>query len=354
MPTSLLAFVDTLLAFGSLALFALGTAFAIRDARNIPQGQLLIALLVSVTSLALTLVPGAHLLPTPVVATAKLIGIFNLGLLWWFCLSLFRDDFRFGAMHCIGLFALALTPCFYAIESLGYELPFIETIDALGSIPPAVMVGHIFWVALSERRSDLVEPRRRARLLVIGALLAALLVSLFSETMSSDHLPSILRNGLGVIPAQLLLLFWLTRMSPELLQFKPIAKTATGEPQIDPKDASLHRRLMQAIEEEQVYLRHGLTIEDLADQLKVPTHQLRHLINAGMGHRNFASFLNGFRLDHAKAALADSERARETVLAIAYGSGFASLQSFNRVFRDVVGQTPTNFRAAALTSPAQN
>jgi AraC-like DNA-binding protein len=46
--------------------------------------------------------------------------------------------------------------------------------------------------------------------------------------------------------------------------------------------------------------------------------------------------------------LADVERARETILAIAYESGFASLQSFNRVFKDVVGQTPTDFRAAAL------
>ena len=164
----------------------------------------------------------------------------------------------------------------------------------------------------------------------------------------------ILRNALGVIPAQLLLLFWLTRMSPEHLQFKPAAKTIADEPLIDPKDVALHGRLMQAIDEDQVYLRPRLVIEDLADLLTTPTHQLRHLINAGMGYRNFASFLNRYRLAHAKAALADSDRARETVLAIAYESGFASLQSFNRVFKEAVGQTPTDFRTAALASPAQN
>jgi AraC-like DNA-binding protein len=112
--------------------------------------------------------------------------------------------------------------------------------------------------------------------------------------------------------------------------------------------------LMQAIDEEQVYLRPGLTIESLAELLKAPTHQLRYLINAGMGFRNFASFLNGYRLTHAKAALADGDRARDTILAIAYESGFASLQSFNRVFKDVVGQTPTDFRSAALAPAAQN
>lgn len=164
------------------------------------------------------------------------------------------------------------------------------------------MVGHVIWVALSERNLDLVEPRRRARLWIVFAPLAALLVSLFSETVESDHLASILRNGLGAIPAQLVLLFWLTRMEAERLQFRPQAKTILDVPQIEPKDVALHRRLMRVIDEEHIYLRPGLTIENLADQLKAPTHQLRHLINAGMGFRNFTSFLNGYRLTHAKAA----------------------------------------------------
>jgi AraC-like DNA-binding protein len=354
MPTDLLAFIDTTLAFGSVTLFAIGTAFAIRDASHILQGRLLIALLVSVTFLALTIVPGAHLLPAPFLAAAKAIGIFNLGLLWWFCLSLFRDDFRIGAWQWAGFAALAITPCVYFFESVGFQFPFGKTVDALGSIPPILMVVHVLWVALSERDTDLVEPRRRARLWIVFALLAALLVSLFSETMSGNHFPSIVRNGLGVIPAQLLLLFWLTRLSPERLQFKPVARTTNEEPLIDPKDAALHRRLMQAIDDEQIYLRPSLSIEELADLLKSPTHQLRHLINTGLGFRNFAAFLNGYRLAHAKAALADGDRARETVLAIAYESGFASLQSFNRVFKDAVGQTPTDFRTAALASPPQN
>ncbi len=354
MSTSLLAFIDTFLAFGSVTLFAIGTALAIRDTRHVLQGQLLIALLVSVTSLALTNVPSAHSLPAPFLALAKAIGIPNLGLLWWFCLSLFRDDFRISQFQWAGLVALAITPFVYFLESIGYPLPFGATVNALGSIPPILMVIHVLWVALSERNVDLVEPRRRARLWIVFALLAALLVSLFSETMDGDHLPSIFRNGLGVIPAQVLLLFWLTRISPERLQFQPVAKSTTADPLIDPKDAALHRRLMQVIEEEQLYLRPGLTIEELAGLLKAPTHQLRHLINAGKGFRNFATFLNGYRLAHAKAALADGDRARETVLAIAYESGFASLQSFNRVFKDVIGQTPTDFRAAALALPPQN
>jgi AraC-like DNA-binding protein len=354
MPSSVLALFDTLLAFGSFTLFLVAAVLAVRDVRRILQGRLLIALLVSVTFLALAIAPGANMLPPALIVFAKMVGVFNLGLLWWFCLSLLRDDFKIRALEWAGFFALSGVPIFYLIEYLDIDLPFSSTVNMLGSIPPIIMIGHVIWVALSERNSDLVEHRRRARLLLVVAPLLSLLVSLLTETVENTHLASILRNGLGVIPAQLVLFLWLTRMSPERLQFKPLAQAVPEVPQIDPKDLALHRRLMQAMSEEKVYLRAGLTIEELADLLKVPTHQLRHLINAGMGYRNFASFLNGYRLTHAEAALADVDRARDTVLAIAYESGFASLQSFNRVFKDVIGQTPTDFRAAALASATQN
>jgi AraC-like DNA-binding protein len=354
MASTTLSLIDMILAFGSLTLFVTGAALAIRDVRDILQGQLLIALLVSVSFLALAIAPGANLLPSPLLIVAKLAGIANLGLLWWFCLSLLRDNFRVGALEWAGFLALACVPSVYFFEHLGFTLPFSATVNMLGSIPPIVMIGHVIWVALSERNSDLVENRRRVRLWMVFAPLAALIISLITESIENAHLASILRNGLGVIPVQLALLFWLTGMRPERLQFKPMTKGVPDEPHIDPKDTALHRRLMQTIEEEQVYLRPGLTIEDLAELLKAPTHQLRHLINAGMGYRNFASFLNGYRMTHAQAALADVDRARDTILAIAYESGFASLQSFNRVFKDAIGQTPTDFRAAALATATQN
>jgi AraC-like DNA-binding protein len=354
MATSILALIDMMLAFGSLTLFVVGLALAIRDVRHVLQGRLLIALLASVTFLALTIIPDAQLLPRPLILFAKLTGILNLGLLWWFCLSLLRDDFKIGAFEWAGLVALSCVPGFYLVENAGINLPFSATVNRLGSIPPVIMIGHVIWIALSERKSDLVENRRQARLWMVFAPLAALIISLISESIESAELASILRNGLGVIPVQLALLFWLTSMNAERLQFKMTTKSVTDEPKIDPKDTALHRRLMQAIDEDQVYLRPGLTIEDLADLLKAPTHQLRHLINAGMGFRNFAAFLNGYRLAHAKAVLADVDRARDTILAIAYESGFASLPSFNRVFKDVIGQTPTDFRSAAIAPVAQN
>lgn len=352
MTPSLISLVDRMLAFGSLTLFLIGITLAIRDVRHILPGRLLIALLLSAMLLALTIVPDAQAMPAWLLVVAKAVGLPNLGLLWWFCLSLVRDDFRIGRFEWAGLGALACVPTIYFIQYLGVAVPFGTTVNMLGNIPPLIMIGHVIWVALSERSSDLIEHRRRARLWLVFAPLLSLVVSLVSESLDSAPLASILRNGIGLIPVQLVLLLWLTKISPERLQFKPVTTPATNDPRVDPKDVALHRRLMHAMEIDHVYLRGGLMIEDLADLLKTPPHQLRHLINTGLGFRNFASFLNGYRLAHAKEALASSDRARDTILAIAFESGFASLQSFNRVFKDVVGQTPTDFRSAALTAAA--
>lgn len=353
MQTSMLATIDVSLAICSITLFALAAALTIRDARHIVQGRILIALLLSVMFLEVGIAPGSQLLPPAVRQIATAIGIPNLGLLWWFCLSLLRDDFSIGTPEWAGMAALSFAPTYYLFEILGFSPPVRDAVHFSGSIIPVVMIGHVIWVALSERGSDLIESRRRARFWIVFAPLAALSISLLSEGVDGP-LASILRNVLGLIPAQLVVLFWLTRVHPEQLQFNALKTEMKAEPRIDSKDVALHRRLMHAIEEEQVYLRPGLTIESLAVLVKAPPHQLRHLINRGMGFRNFATFLNGYRLAHAKWALSDVDRARDTILAIAHESGFASLQSFNRVFKDVIGQTPTEFRAAALAPDLQN
>jgi AraC-like DNA-binding protein len=91
-----------------------------------------------------------------------------------------------------------------------------------------------------------------------------------------------------------------------------------------------------------------LTIRSLADQLETQEHRLRRLINLRLGHRNFADFVNGYRIEAAQRRLADPAEAQTTVAAIAYDVGYGSLSPFNRAFRRMTGSTPTTWRAEAL------
>ena len=67
---------------------------------------------------------------------------------------------------------------------------------------------------------------------------------------------------------------------------------------------------------------------------------------------NFRGFLNVHRIGEARRILADPQRDGEKLIAVAMDSGFASLASFNRVFRAMVGCTPSAYRQAAAGLPS--
>lgn len=129
-----------------------------------------------------------------------------------------------------------------------------------------------------------------------------------------------------------------------------IRSTAPDQPAaIDP---ALLRRLEHLMTVERAYRREGLTIGSLSSELGVPEYRLRQLINEGLGHRNFNAFLNRYRIEEARAALADPEQKEVPVLTIAMDAGFQSLGPFNRAFKAAADLTPTEFRRRALANHA--
>jgi AraC-like DNA-binding protein len=114
-----------------------------------------------------------------------------------------------------------------------------------------------------------------------------------------------------------------------------------------PEDDALVERLRSYMEERLAWRDEGLTIASLATQLGEPEYRLRRAINHRLGHRNFAQFVNGYRLAEVKAALADASQRDVPILTIALDAGFGSLGPFNRAFREAEGMTPSEFRARA-------
>jgi AraC-like DNA-binding protein len=86
----------------------------------------------------------------------------------------------------------------------------------------------------------------------------------------------------------------------------------------------------------------------LAARLGEQEYRLRRVINRAMGHRNFAQFLNSYRLAEVKQALADPAQREVPILTIALDAGFGSLGPFNRAFREAEGMTPSEYRSRTL------
>jgi len=96
------------------------------------------------------------------------------------------------------------------------------------------------------------------------------------------------------------------------------------------------------------FLDPALTLKTLADHLQVPPHQLSQVINQRSGER-FNPFLNRHRVRHAMHMMAQQPESK--ILTIAFASGFQSLSTFNRVFREQTGMSPAQYRNT-LMSPS--
>ncbi len=90
------------------------------------------------------------------------------------------------------------------------------------------------------------------------------------------------------------------------------------------------------------YLDRELTIYDLSRQLDIPRHILSEIINEHMG-KNFYKLVNDYRVEEVKMRLESPEYKHLTILAIAFDSGFNSKSSFNTIFKEKTGSTPSEY-----------
>jgi len=78
--------------------------------------------------------------------------------------------------------------------------------------------------------------------------------------------------------------------------------------------------------------------------LGVHTHKLRNFINQTLGHENFSTYTNTFRIQAIKTAFINPENNHIPILTLAMQYGFNSLSPFNRAFKAIEGITPSEFR----------
>lgn len=103
------------------------------------------------------------------------------------------------------------------------------------------------------------------------------------------------------------------------------------------------KQLINYIELEKPYLNGTLNIQDIAYKLNIPRHYLTQIINEKLG-KNFYTFINEYRVEEFKKRISDKNNQHITLLGIAYDSGFNSKSSFNIVFKNITGMTPSQYK----------
>lgn len=285
-------------------------------------------------------------------------------LFWLWARATFDDDFVLRPWHgaaLVGVVGVQLFDVWPTRGDLRGDLDQTMSVVYLGLAVLAAAQTLTTW------RADLVAGRRRLRVLVllgsVGWSVAGFVHRTWPGPVASSSAWSV--ANAFVLCVLLGLIVWSrfqaapTEQAPVLL---PVAagipsvastKPLEGEDRPPAVDPELLRRLQRLMTMERAY-RRELTIGSLSAELGVQEYRLRQLINEGLGYRNFNAFLNHYRIDEAKAGLADPTQKQVPVLTIAMDAGFQSIGPFNRAFKAATDLTPTEFRRLALAKSASD
>jgi len=130
--------------------------------------------------------------------------------------------------------------------------------------------------------------------------------------------------------------------TPVASQALPVAAEPLSEESdnLSPELRPWRDRLLALMAAEQPWLEPELTLTELAQRLRTNPGLLSRVINAGCG-QNFSDFVNTYRVQEARRKLADARYAHYSLVGVALESGFNSKSTFNRVFKKLSGQAPS-------------
>ncbi len=273
-----------------------------------------------------------------------------VGLFWLFAKTWFDDARRIGwrdwALFAAPSLIVLLIHMFRGEEHrfvVSLWFPFMRAIWFAFAISG-------LWVVWRSRADDLVEARRKLRnrlLLVVGGL--CVLINAVEIAVLAFGAPMELRayGEFGILVAAAILcasMFGLRQVD----LFGAATKPAPNPSPPSEEQDQLRRRLLSHMQDQLPHRDETLTIAALAAQLGEQEYRLRRFINGTLGYRNFAQFLNGYRLAEVKSALSDPSQKDVPILTIALDAGFGSLGPFNRAFREAEGMTPSAYRMASI------
>ena len=106
--------------------------------------------------------------------------------------------------------------------------------------------------------------------------------------------------------------------------------------------------LKNAVKTNHYYQDPELSLGSLAEKLGLTAHELSRIINTVL-KKSFNDFINEYRVQDAARKMQDPAFDHITLLGIAYESGFNSQSSFNRIFKQIIGKSPAEYKKEQST-----
>lgn len=339
-------YIDLMARGGSIALFLLWAWLLLRDHRQVLAARVAVAMIAGIICYLLVTVRWGWFM-SPLGLVLAIVAGATPGLFWLFAKTWFNDAQRLRRRDIALVLASAMNILVMQLTFRNDNLDGVNLASGiLFRLGMLAFAAAGLWEAWRGRSEDLVEGRRQLRpriALAVGAYV--ILIAIGEIAVFNAAAPAWIARAVGSSIVVITLLFCAAMFGMRQADlFGPvhgIAKAAA----IRPADDGLAQKLAAHMESTLAWRDETLTIASLAAQLGEQEYRLRRAINGHLGHRNFSAFLNGYRLEEVKAALADAGQKDVPIITIALDAGFGSLGPFNRAFREAEGITPSEYRA---------
>lgn len=132
------------------------------------------------------------------------------------------------------------------------------------------------------------------------------------------------------------------KLDPLLTDNNEHANNLSAQKQVATEETWLKKRFEHLVVEQQLFLKQGIKIQDIALQLNTNRTYISNYVNSNYG-MSFPDYINSLRIEYAKEYMLKEPH---TILSeIAKASGFPNASAFNNVFKKTTGITPKIWRA---------
>lgn len=272
----------------------------------------------------------AFCIPLSVLVIVQLSKINELPSALSFCVLLTVPVAFFFSQKLIGTFSSGCEQYLTCPE-------FYELLNISGAVAGALSL-LVIWSHRNLFLDILQQKAGKERYWLILALiiLNIALIAVILLNFDSDALNAI-RTVLGLAFVYL--------VSTSLLRIYPNAFTVTYKRLLSEdalsEDKDIAEKIMSLLTLDKIYHESTYSRTDLAQELGISEAAVSRVIKNHFG-KSFPKLLNEYRVEDSKHLLLDTD---ESIKVISQEVGFNSLPSFNRCFKEIVGQSPSSFRS---------
>lgn len=267
--------------------------------------------------------------------------------IWLFVRFNIDDNFKFQRWHYTLYIPAILAYAIEILASLGsfslkeYEIWFWFT-DIIPLIGLIYVIG-VFWLqyirlyrlkAFSIGKTNFIE-RTKLFLLMSAITLLAFIWLLFSFVGWSHY----------EILEYLLIFFFFSFAFLHFLEGRTFPALNLETKQQEFSNYNDHENLQlldNLMKEKKPFLIPSFPLNELAKEVHLPNRYVSFLINQ-YHQKKYKEYINGYRLQEFLRKAKSEEKNYKTLLGLALESGFGSKSTFNQVFKNQMGQSPSDY-----------